>query len=274
MYHSEEEFLKNYDSSKYEKISLTTDILLFSVSDISQDNYRKTNEKAMSVLLVKRKNYPYKDMWCLPGGFLDVKEELEDCPKRILEQETNLKNIYMEQLYTFGGVTRDPRMRIVSTAYMGLIDKNILKDTLANNAKWFQISYEEKENKITLLLTSEEETIKIKAKKVRNETKSLTTKYQIIENKKLAFDHAEVILTGIERLRNKIEYTDIVFHMMPKYFTLGELQKVYEVILGKTLLMPAFRRMIASKVEKTEKMETGGGHRPSSLFEYKNREKI
>lgn len=258
MYQSEEEFLKNYDSNKYEKISLTTDILLFSVSDISQDNYRKTNEKAMSVLLVKRKNYPYKDMWCLPGGFLDVKEELEDCPKRILEQETNLKNIYMEQLYTFGGVTRDPRMRIVSTAYMGLINKNTLKEKLTKNAKWFNIDYIEQGEKIVLILHSDEETIKVKAKKILKEKKSLNAKYQITDNKDLAFDHAEVILTGIERLRNKIEYTDIVFHMMPRYFTLGELQKVYEVILGKNLLIPAFRRMIASKVKKTEKMEIGG----------------
>ena len=223
----------------------------------------------MSVLLVKRKDYPFKDMWCLPGGFLDVKEELGDCPKRILEQETNLKNIYMEQLYTFGSVTRDPRMRIVSTAYMALVDKNTLKEQLAENAKWFNVSYEEQDNRIILMLSSEDETIKVKAKKVQKAKTSLTVKYQITENQKLAFDHAEVVLTGIERLRNKIEYTDIVFHMMPKYFTLGELQKVYEVILGKTLLIPAFRRIIASKVEKTEKMETGGGHRPSSLFRYK-----
>ena len=75
----------------------------------------------------------------------------------------------------------------------------------------------------------------------------------------------------MERLRNKVGYTDIVFNMMPEYFTLGELQQVYEVILGKKLLDPAFRRIIADKVEKTEKMKTGGGHRPSYMFRYKNK---
>ena len=91
----------------------------------------------------------------------------------------------------------------------------------------------------------------------------------MLENDKLAFDHPLVILAGIERLKNKIEYTDIVFNMMPEYFTLGELQQVYEIILGKKLLDPAFRRIIADKVEKTDKMKTGGGHRPSVLFKYK-----
>ena len=87
----------------------------------------------------------------------------------------------------------------------------------------------------------------------------------------LAFDHPNVILSGLERLKNKIEYTDIVFNMMPELFTLSELQQVYEVILGKKLLDPAFRRIIANKVEKTEKMKTGGGHRPSYLFRYKHK---
>ena len=90
-----------------------------------------------------------------------------------------------------------------------------------------------------------------------------------MDNKSIAFDHPLVILSGLERLRNKLEYTDIVFNMMPKYFTLGELQKVYEVILGKKLLDPAFRRIIKDKVKKTNKMKTGEGHRPSVLFEYK-----
>ena len=99
----------------------------------------------------------------------------------------------------------------------------------------------------------------------------VTDKYdmEILDNNSLAFDHEQVILTGLERLRNKIEYTDIVFNMMPELFTLGELQKVYEAILGKKLLDPAFRRIISNKVEKTDIMKTGGGHRPSVMFRYK-----
>ena len=85
----------------------------------------------------------------------------------------------------------------------------------------------------------------------------------------LAFDHAKVIVSGISRLKNKVSYTDIVFNMMPEDFTLGELQQVYEVILDKKLLDPAFRRIIKDKVVKTDKVKTGGGHRPSILFQYK-----
>lgn len=272
MYHSEEEFLKHYDSNQYEKLSMTTDILVFSVSDVEQENYRKTNEKFMSVLLVKRKDYPFKDKWCLPGGFLDIKEDLEECPKRILAQETNLHDIYLEQLYTFGAVNRDPRMRIVSTAYMSLIDKRNIKDNLNEEAAWFNVEIKtSKTNQVILTLKNLEETIIIKAKKVLVEKTTDRYEYDVIENEKMAFDHDKVLLVGLERLRNKIEYTDIVFNMMPKYFTLGELQKVYEVILGRTLLMPAFRRIIAEKVEKTDKLQTGGGHRPSVLFKYKGK---
>ena len=269
MYKSEEEFLKHYNPDEYEKLSMTSDILVFSVSDIEQENYRKTSEKFMSVLLVKRKDYPFKDKWCLPGGFLNIDEDLEECPKRILESETNLTNIYLEQLYTFGAVNRDPRMRIVSTSYMALIDKNNIHCELKEEAKWFNIEVKSsKANMITLSLTNGEDEIEIRAKKVLAEKTTDRYEYEIIANESLAFDHAKVIIVGLERLRNKIEYTDIVFNMMPKYFTLGELQKVYEVILGKKLLMPAFRRIIAEKVEKTDKQRTGGGHRPSVLFKY------
>ena len=257
-YNSEEEFLKSYNPDDYKRLSMTTDILLFSVSDISQDNYRKTNEKVMSILLVRRDNYPYIDKWCIPGGFLQVDEELEDCPKRILKEETNLKDIYMEQLYTFGSVNRDPRMRIVSTAYMALIDKNMLKDKISPNASWFNIEYKNTQKNVTLILTSNNDKIVIKAEKELIDKTTGRYKYKVTDNTKMAFDHAEVILVGLERLRNKVEYTDIVFNMMPKFFTLGELQKVYEIILGKSLLMPAFRRIIAEKVEKTDQIQGGG----------------
>ncbi len=269
MYNSEEEFLKNYDSSPFEKLSMTTDILIVSISDEPHTNYRKTDKKHMSILLVKRDDYPFKDKWCLPGGFLDVKEDLEDCPLRILERETNLKNIYLEQLYTFGSVKRDPRMRIVSTSYMALIDKDQLKYTLNNNALWFDVIVMEENNIVDVILINGDITIKFKIKKVLKEKTTDRYKFEIIENESLAFDHPLVILSGLERLKNKIEYTDIVFNMLPEYFTLGELQQVYEIILNKKLLDPAFRRIIADKVEKTDKIKTGGGHRPSAMFRYK-----
>ena len=268
-YKSEKEFLDAYDSSKFEKLSMTTDILIFSVSDELQNNYRKLNKKHFSVLLVKRDTYPFKDKWCLPGGFIRIDEDIEDAAKRILANETNLHNIYLEQLYTFGDPKRDPRMRIVSTSYMALIDKNKLNEKITKNASWFNIMVLENDKEINITLDNGIEQIKFKIGKKLKEKTTDRYKYEILQNDKLAFDHALVIASGISRLKNKIEYTDIVFNMMPEYFTLGELQQVYEVILGKKLLDPAFRRIISNKVVKTSKIKTGGGHRPSVLYKYK-----
>ncbi len=272
-YTSEEEFLKNYDPSIYEKLSMTADILIVSVSSVDSDNYRKSEEKRMSILLVKRKDYPYKGKWCLPGGFLDPNTEtLEECAKRVLKQETNLDNIYLEQLYTFDSMNRDPRMRVISTSFVALIDKEKLTEKV-ENASWFDITkIEEKNNIVTIHLSNQEEEFSISIKKTLKEKTTDRYQFTSMNNTSIAFDHDIVILAGLERIKNKLKYTDIVFNMMPEYFTLGELQRVYEIILNKKLLDPAFRRMISDKVVKTKKMKTGGGHRPSSLFRYKSHE--
>ena len=153
IYNNEEEFLKNYNKDKYEKLSLTVDILVISVSNEENTNYRKTPKKKMSILLVKRDNHPFKDKWCLPGGFLDINEDLEEAPIRVLKKETNIDNIYLEQLYTFGGINRDPRMRIISTSYIALIDKNRLEVNMKDKASWFDIiSYEDKNNIVEIIL--------------------------------------------------------------------------------------------------------------------------
>jgi ADP-ribose pyrophosphatase len=269
-YKTEEEFLKDYDSSVFEKLSLTTDTLILSVSESYQDNYRKLKEKHFSVLLVKRENHPFKDKWCLPGGFVNIDESIDDAAKRILAKEANLHNIYLEQLYTFGNPTRDPRMRVISTSYVALIDKNNLNEKITKNASWFNITIIDNNNKqADILLDNGNEEIRFKIEKTLKKGTIDSYEYKIVKNDKLAFDHPLVILTGIERVRNKLTYTDIVFNMMPEYFALGELQQVYEVILNKKLLDPAFRRVIANKVEKTDKVRSGAGHRPSALFRYK-----
>lgn len=271
MYQSEEEFLKAYNPNQFERLSLTTDILIFSVSSREQANYRKLDEKNFSVLLVQRENYPFKDQWNFPGGFVGIDEDLEEAPKRILARETNLHDIYLEQLYTFGKVDRDPRMRIVSTAYMALVDKNRLKEQMTQNADWFDVRLLEDQDVLDIFLEGSYTTIHIKAKRHLVSPTTNRYDYEILENTGLAFDHALVLVEGIYRLKNKIQYTDIVFHMMPEYFTLGELQQVYEVILGKKLLDPAFRRIIADKVEKTSRLKKGEGHRPSALFRYRQK---
>ena len=271
-YNSEEEFLKNYDSSRFDKLSMTADICLLSASDIQKSDYRRTNGKVMSVLLVKRDDYPYKDKWCLPGGFMRPKDEtLEECANRILKTETNLSNIYLEQLYTFDSINRDPRLRVVSTSFVALVDKNLLTEQIKDNASWFDITLlEDKGNKVTIVLDNDVDTLKIEIDKHLKE--KTTDRYSFkSKTNTLAFDHDIVLLSGVERIRNKLDYTDVVFNMMPELFTLGELQQVYEVILGKKLLDPAFRRIIKDKVEKTDIMKTGEGHRPSYLFRYKHK---
>ena len=138
-YSSEEEFLKDYNPRKFDPISVTVDILLLSVSDKDVGNYRKLTEKKFSLLLIKRDTYPYKDKWCLPGGFVKIDEDLDSAAKRILYDETNIKNIYLEQLYTFSDPKRDPRMRIISSSYIALVDKRRLEGRIPQNASWFDI---------------------------------------------------------------------------------------------------------------------------------------
>lgn len=273
-YKSEKEFLENYDKSKFDLLSLTTDILILSISNEDTNNYRKLSKKYFSVLLVKRKDYPYKDYWCLPGGFMKIDEDIEESPKRILRSETNLHDIYLEQLYTYGKVDRDPRMRVISTSYMALVDKNRLNDKVNDNASWFKITMNETEKRIYITLDNDEEKIDLEISKTLKEKTTDRYKYDIIKSGNLAFDHALIIASGIERLKNKANYTDVVFNMMPTYFTLGELQQVYEVILNKKLLDPAFRRIIQNKVIKTDKVKTGEGHRPSALFKYNDKNKL
>ena len=189
-YKTEEEFLKDYDSSIFEKLSMTADILILSVSSKDSTNYRKTDKKMMSVLICKRNDFPYKGKWCLPGGFLDPKKEtLEECAKRVLKRETNLSHIYLEQLYTFDALDRDPRMRVVSTSFVALVDKEKLTDKV-EHASWFDIVlYEEKNNVVDFVLDNGEETIKFSINKVLKETTTDRYLFETMTNEKLAFDH-------------------------------------------------------------------------------------
>lgn len=224
----EQAFLRQYRPEEYASISITVDAIVFGVAKDTVDNYRKLDKQSLKILLVKREHYPYKAYYSLPGGFVGEKETFEDTLSRVLLDKTGLSDIYSEQLYTFGSVDRDPRMRIVSCAYISLIDANKAQIT---GAEWF--SFED-----ACRMT-------------------------------LAFDHNRILEEAVNRLRGKINYTDIVFHMMPPEFTISQLQEVYELILGKKLLAAAFRRTISDKLEDTGKLTANAGHRPSRIFRYK-----
>ena len=281
----EEEFLRKYDASLYEKPSVTVDMLIFTVMNEEKENYRKLPEKALKILMIKRGEHPFMGKWALPGGFVAINESVDEAALRELKSETNIEDIYMEQLYTWGEVERDPRMRVISCSYMALVDSTALEIKAgddADEAKWFNVKYDLAEEKNTILekgyiserlvrlkLWNEEEEL---AAVVRItdvvEGRVIKTTRQVIDSEGIAFDHGKFIEYAIERLRNKIEYTNIAFNLMPEFFTLTELQKVYEVILDRELLAAAFRRKIADMVVETNEFTKDAGHRPSKLFRF------
>lgn len=254
---AEIDYLNHYQVSDYPKISIATDVVCFSVLEEKDANYRKLSQKKLSVLLIRRGEHPFKSHWALPGGFLQRNETLEETAKRELREETGVKEAYMEQLYSFSDLHRDPRTRVVSVAYLALLNKvpNLKETTDAMDARWFEVSYKMNAmGKKELILVGEDEKIEV-ALDERHITDSM-----------LAFDHAHIIAFALERLRGKIEYTDIAMNLLPTKFTLTSLQQVYEAILDKTLLGANFRRKIKEWVEETEEYAENGGHRPSKLY--------
>lgn len=243
---TEQEYLKKYDPGKYEKPSVTTDILIFTMD---------TNSK-LEVLLIKRGGHPYLGKWALPGGFVGINESLEEAAKRELREETGLKGDYhLEQLYTFGKVDRDPRMRVISVAYMALIPKGNLSAAAgddASDARFFNVSIDNWE----LCFTG-------------NDHMKLTAD-------DLAFDHKDIIMTGLKRLSGKLDYTDLAFELVAdkKKFTIGELQKIHESIKGRPLDPANFRRSFKKKyldtglvTESEQELENTNG-RPSKSYRF------
>lgn len=282
---TEKEFLAAYDARKYDRPSLTVDMLIFTVTEEKKKNYRKLPEKTLRLLLVKRGEHPFLGQWSLPGGFVHVDESLDEAALRELKEETNIDTIYMEQLYTWGAVDRDPRARIISTSYMSLVDSaalNVKVSADADEAAWFTVSsrlcQEEKiptkhgyilERRFKLILSNDKDRLSAVIKVIQTvEGKIAKVERMIIENQGIAFDHAKIIEYGVDRLRSKLEYTDIAFNLMPEFFTLGELQQVYEVILDTELLKANFRRKIAGMVVETNEYTKAAGHRPSKLFRF------
>lgn len=223
----EQNFLDKYDPSAYPPIAVAVDTVVFGILKSAPRNYRKLSKQSLNILLVKRSECPFKDKLALPGGFVLPEETLDETAKRVLKTKTGLKEIYCEQLYTFGDINRDPRMRVISCAYVALVDT---EKTKIKDAAWISTD--------------------------------------MIKNADLAFDHAAIIMEALKRLRGKINYTDIVFHMMPEKFTISQLQEIYETILEKKLLPAAFRRTIAGRITQTKEFTENAGHRPSRLYRW------
>jgi 8-oxo-dGTP diphosphatase len=187
----------------------------------------------LKVLLIQRALEPFKGKWALPGGFVHVDETLDDAARRELVEETGLEDIYLEQLYTFGTVKRDPRERVVSVAYYALVklsDHKAKAATDAAEAKWFPVS----------------------------------------QLPKLAFDHADILALALTRLQGKVRYQPIGFELLPPKFTLSDLQHLYEAILGAELDKRNFRKKVLGfgLLVALNESQVGGRHRPAQLFRF------
>ena len=287
MSREEKEYLSHYDISAYERPSIATDIVIFSIlEDGVSDNIRKLPKKALKVLLIQRANYPYRDCWALPGGFAKFGEDVAETARRELYEETNVKDAWLQPVGIYGRKDRDPRGWIVSNAFMALMDGekcSLRAGSDAWEAQWFVIELQAQEQKreligdgifietkYSLCLTNEENGLKLDA--ILNQYKSFQNyhekvRYEIEESGGIAFDHGEIILSALLSLRSNVEKNlQPAFDLLPEMFTLTQLQNVFEILLDRELLAPNFRRKIADYVVETDQIIEGAGHRPAKLF--------
>ena len=207
---------------QYPRAALTVDCVVFGF-----------DEGELKILLIERGLQPFKGRWALPGGFVRVEETLDEAARRELAEEAGLTNIFLEQLYTFGEVDRDPRERVVSVAYYALVklsDHRARAATDAANAQWFPVS----------------------------------------KAPKLAFDHATILRTALARLKGKVRYQPIGFELLPLKFTLSELQHLYEAVLETQLDKRNFRKKVLSfgLLVALNETQMAGRHRPAQLFRF------
>jgi 8-oxo-dGTP diphosphatase len=208
---------------EYPRPMVTVDTVIFTV--LGDD---------LKVLLIRRGIEPFKGQWAIPGGFVGMEEGLEEAARRELQEETNVTDVYMEQLYTFGAPERDPRGRTITVAYFALISadqRELAAATDSAEVGWFSV-------------------------------------YDLPP---LAFDHANIVEYALTRLRFKLDYTSVGFQLLPKKFTLSELQAMYEVILDRKLDKRNFRKKILSMeiLEPLDETKMEGPHRPAKLYCFK-----
>ncbi len=210
---------------EYPRGALTVDCVVFGL-----------DEDELKVMLIQRDLPPFEGKWALPGGFVHLHETLEEAARRELEEETGLFNVFLEQLYTFGAVDRDPRERVVSVAYYALVkmsDHRVQAATDARDAAWFGVH----------------------------------------DVPSLAFDHAEILTMALERLRNKLRYEPIGFELLPRKFTLSQLQHLYELVLERELDKRNFRKKVLSMdlLVETDEVEQDVAHRAARLYRFDER---
>jgi len=207
---------------EYPRPALTVDCVVFALDD-----------GELKVLLIQRDLPPFAGTWALPGGFVRMEEGLEEAARRELAEETGLQDIFLEQLYTFGGVDRDPRGRVVSVAYYALVNlaaHRVQASTDARLAAWFAVS----------------------------------------EVPTLAFDHEQILAAALARLKGKVRYEPIGFELLPAHFTLSQIQQLYETVLERTLDKRNFRKKILTMgvLVETDEIQQDVAHRAARLYRF------
>ncbi len=206
-------------SSEYPRPMVTVDVVIFTL-----------RENDLQVLLIRRRNPPFAGMWAIPGGFVDIDESLETAALRELEEETGVRDVYLEQFHTFGDPGRDPRGRTITVAYLALVRANQVQPRAGDDAAeagWWSV-------------------------------RALPP---------LAFDHDRILACALEHLRHKLESPAVIARLLPEMFTLNELQTAYEAILGEKLERRTFRRkvLVAGVLQETGRYRPVDG-RPAKLY--------
>lgn len=206
---------------QYERPALAVDCVVFGLDD------------DLKVLLIQRALEPFVGRWALPGGFVRMDETLDEAARRELSEETGISRVYLEQLYTFSDIDRDPRERVVSVAYCALVklsDHRVKAATDAREAAWFSV----------------------------------------VDLPKLSFDHDKIVAMALTRLKGKVVYQPIGFELLPPKFTLSQLQHLYEVILEKELDKRNFRKKVLAMglLEELDEVEQDVAHRAARLYRF------
>lgn len=235
---SQQDFASD-DPRRFIHPAVTVDLVLMSIVD-----------GVPAALLIRRDATTGEPQWALPGGFVHIDEPLDTTARRILRDKARMTDAYIEQLFTFGAIERDPRMRVITVGYFGLLPAGQFTAALQGGSDLILAEIDvpwsgEAGGPVTAL----------------GDDGPLT----------LAFDHADILATAILRLRGKLDYSPVGFALLPELFTLRQLQDVHEAILGVKLNKPAFRRRMLDRgwLVPSGTRETGSSYRPAELFRHK-----
>lgn len=228
---SEAEFLQQYDPGDFERPSVAVDVVVMTVC-----------EGVLQVALIRRDQHPHMGRYMLPGGFVGIDEDILAAANRVLRDKAGVSNIFLEQLYTFGGPGRDPRMRVITVAHVALVPCGVL-ETVATYP--VQVDWDGEDGGPAMAV-------------------------QDGESLPMAFDHADILGVAVKRLRGRLSYSPVAYSLLPETFTLRALQEVHEAICGHRLNKPSFRRRVLASGElvPTGEREESRAHRPAELYRF------